>query len=178
MPPKLLFFLGTFAVGLGLDQGTKLWILKAFHYAERRVVIPGFFDLTYVRNPGGAFSLWADGPEVMRLPFFVGATLIAVILLLAFYRRLEPRARLAALALGAILGGAVGNLIDRAVYGEVIDFLEFHLWGGYTWPTFNVADAFIVVGVAVLLVEIFTGADERERAPGETEVDSASAGSG
>lgn len=161
MPPKLLFFLGTFAAGLGLDQLTKAWIVADLHYGERLAVIPGFFELTHVRNPGGAFSLWADGPVEMRLPFFIGATAVAVLLLLAFYRRLEPEARLAATALGAILGGAVGNLIDRALHGEVIDFLEFHLWGGYTWPTFNVADSFIVVGVAVLLVEIFTGDDER-----------------
>jgi signal peptidase II len=79
------------------------------------------------------------------------------------------------MSLGAILAGAVGNLVDRTLHGEVIDFLEFHLFAGYTWPTFNIADSLIVVGVAVLLVEIFTGEDERAAAPS---ADSASAGPG
>jgi signal peptidase II len=81
-------------------------------------------------------------------------TLIAIGVLVAFYRRLEPDARLSAAALGTILGGAVGNLIDRLAYGEVVDFLDFHI-GAYTWPTFNVADMCIVVGVGVLVLEIF-----------------------
>jgi signal peptidase II len=86
--------------------------------------------------------------------FFIGTTLLAIGLLIVFFRRLEPQARLSALALGVILGGAIGNLIDRLYYGEVIDFLDFHLWGGYTWPTFNLADSFIVVGVGILMLEI------------------------
>ncbi len=76
--------------------------------------------------------------------------------MLVFLRRLEPEARLSSAALGAVLGGAVGNLIDRIVHLEVIDFLDVHLWGGYTWPTFNLADSFIVVGVILLVVETFT----------------------
>jgi signal peptidase II len=175
MPPKLRFFACTFAAGLALDQATKTWIAAALHYGERHSVVPGFFDLTHVRNPGGAFSLWADGPIELRLPFFIGATCVAVALLVAFYRRLEPGARVASMSLGAILAGAVGNLVDRTLHGEVIDFLEFHLFAGYTWPTFNIADSLIVVGVAVLLVEIFTGEDERAAAPSP---DSASAGPG
>jgi len=152
--PKLYFFLATLLVSLPLDQLTKHWIVSRFYYGQTRSVIPGFFDLTYVRNPGGAFSFFADGLPEQRMVFFIGTTVLAIGLLIVFFRRLEPQARLSALALGTILGGAVGNLIDRLRYGEVIDFLDFHLWGGYTWPTFNLADSFIVVGVGILMLEI------------------------
>jgi len=155
MPPKTRYFLCALLCVLPLDQLTKLWIANRFHYGEHLTVIPGFFDLTHVRNPGGAFSFFAEGPTEQRMIFFVGSTLVAMVLLLVFLRRLGPEDRLAATALGVILGGALGNLIDRLVYGEVIDFLEFQLWGGYTWPTFNVADSSIVVGVVILMLEIF-----------------------
>ena len=126
-----------------------------FHYGEVVEVIPGLFDLTHVRNPGGAFSFFASGPFAQRMVFFIGTTVLAIVLLVVFYRRLQPEERLSAVSLGAILGGALGNLIDRVVYTEVIDFLDVHLWGGYTWPTFNLADSWIVVGVGILMIEMF-----------------------
>ena len=125
-------------------------------------VLPGFFDLTHVRNPGGDFSFFASGPAEQRMIFFIGSTLLAIVLLVVFLWRLEPEVRLSAFALGIIFGGALGNLIDRLSYGEVIDFLDFHLWGGYTWPTFNLADSAIVVGVAILMLEIFLADGEPE----------------
>ena len=86
------------------------------------------------------------------------ATLVSV---LVFYRRLPNDARLSAAALGGILGGAIGNLVDRVMYGEVIDWLDFHI-GSYTWPTFNVADSCIVVGVCVLILEVFMNPEDAE----------------
>ena len=159
MAAKTGFFFATFAIVLVADQWTKLWIVENFRYGEILVVVPGLFDLTHVRNPGGAFSFMADAPLVGRMAFFVGTSLVAIALLLVFFYRLEPQARLSAFALGGILAGAVGNLIDRLAYGEVIDFLNVHLWGGYTWPTFNIADSAIVVGVGILMVEVFFGED-------------------
>jgi signal peptidase II len=78
----------------------------------------------------------------------------------SFFRKLAPGDRLAALALGLILGGAVGNLIDRVTRGEVVDFLHFRLWGGYAWPDFNFADSAIVVGVAILVLELLASEGE------------------
>jgi signal peptidase II len=173
MATKTKIFFAALLITLPLDQLTKRWIIGEFHYGERMPVIAGFFDLTHVRNPGGAFSMFADGPPEQRMIFFIGTTLIAIALLITFFRRLEPDAGLSALALGSILGGAVGNLIDRLAYGEVIDFLDVHLWGGYTWPTFNLADSFIVTGVAILMVEIFFFEEE----PGEPAVATAEPGS-
>jgi signal peptidase II len=155
LAPKTLFFFVPLLISLPLDQLTKQIVVAKFYYGERLPVIEGLFDLTYVRNPGGAFSFFADGSFEHRMLFFVGTTIIAIGLLCVFFWRLEPQARLSACALGAILGGALGNLIDRLVHGEVIDFIDVHLWGGYTWPTFNVADACIVVGVAILITETF-----------------------
>ena len=165
MTQKLRWFLITLAIALPLDQVTKTLIVKNFHYGERLVMIPGFFDLTHVRNPGGAFSFFATLPSTPRMAFFIGTTLVAITLLIVFLWRHEASARLSPLALGIIMGGAVGNLIDRLVYGEVIDFLEFHLWGGYTWPTFNLADSAIVIGVVILTIEIFLYGDESEAVP-------------
>ena len=160
MTPKLRFFLPAFIVTFPLDQVVKLLIVDGFYYGEKLEVIPGLFDLTHVRNPGGAFSFFANAPAEWRLPFFLGTTLLAIALLIVFLRRLEPTARISAAALGLIMGGALGNLTDRIVYGEVIDFLDVHLWGGYTWPTFNLADSFIVVGVFILILEIFLAPPE------------------
>jgi len=154
MTAKLFLFLATFLTAYSLDQITKRVVMARFYYGERFEVIPGLFDITYVRNPGGAFSIFANGPQEIRLAFFIGTGVLAVGLLLVLYRRLEAHALLAATALGTILGGALGNLTDRIDHGEVIDFLDFHV-AGYTWPTFNVADSCIVVGVTFLIFEIF-----------------------
>lgn len=159
MRPKLSWFLATFAIAYPIDQLTKRWIVQEFYYGERLTVIAGFFDLTHVRNPGGAFSVLAGASADWRLPFFLGAGALAVALLLVFYRRLPGHARLSAASLGMILGGALGNLTDRIFHGEVIDWLDFHV-GSYSWPTFNVADSCIVVGVAILILEVFLYGEE------------------
>jgi signal peptidase II len=161
---KLLYFALTFAVTLPLDQISKRLVIARFEYGEQWVVIPGFFHLTHVRNPGGAFSFFANLPEVGRQIFFLGTGVLAIVLLLVFLSRLEHHERLSATAIGAVLGGAIGNLIDRVVHGEVIDFLDFRLWGGYVWPTFNLADCWIVVGVAILMLEMFFDSDGEETA--------------
>ena len=138
-----------------IDQVTKQAIIERFVYGERLIVIPGFFNLTHVRNPGGAFSFLATLSPDIRQVFFLATGVLAVGLLIVFLIRLEPGEWLASMAIGAILGGAIGNLTDRVVYGEVIDFLDFRLIGGYVWPTFNMADCWIVVGVGILMVQMF-----------------------
>jgi signal peptidase II len=162
---KYLYFLVTFAITLPIDQLTKRWIIDRFAYGEMLVVVPDFFNLTHVRNPGGAFSLLVGLPEFWRQAFFLGTGFLAIVLLLVFLRRLVPEERLAAVAIGAVLGGAIGNLTDRVLYGEVIDFLDFRLFGGYVWPTFNMADCWIVCGVAILMLDIFFEPGEAEDAP-------------
>lgn len=164
IPLKLKLFVPVFVATFAVDQWTKQWILERFSYGELQAVIPGFFNLTHVRNPGGAFSFLATLPEEIRQVFFLGTGLLAIVLLLVFLRRIEARDALAATAIGGVLGGAIGNLTDRLRHGEVIDFLDFRLIGGYVWPTFNMADCWIVVGVGLLMLQMFL-----EPAPGDPE---------
>ena len=154
MSPKLRVFLITFCVSLPLDLITKLIVDYNLTYADRVPVIEGFFYLTHVRNAGAAFGMFADADPVLRRIFFIGISVVAIGIILSFFRQLAPGDRLSSLALGLILGGAVGNLTDRVARDEVVDFLHFRLWGGYSWPDFNLADSFIVVGVAILILEL------------------------
>ena len=173
MTAKSRFFFVAFAISLALDQITKTWVVETLAFSDRVSVIEGFFYLTHVRNPGAAFSLFAEAPIEIRAPFFFVTTLIAIGLILSFFRKLSPGDRLSALALGLILGGAVGNLLDRLIYGAVVDFLRLQLWVGYSWPDFNVADSSIVIGVALLVLELFASEGESLTDPPGTEPDSA-----
>lgn len=132
-----------------VDQVTKWLIVQTFQMHEARPVIPNFFDLVYVRNQGAAFGIFAD--TGFRVPFLLTTTMVAVVFLVWFYRQLKPEQILSRSALSLILGGAVGNLIDRLRLREVIDFLDFH-WFQHHWPAFNVADSAICVGVGMLLL--------------------------
>ena len=169
MTPKTKIFLGASLIVAVLDQATKLWIASTMSFADRVPVIDGFFYITNVRNRGAAFSLFSEAPAPVRLTLFIGITLVAIALIVSFYRRLAPGDRLSALSLGMILGGAVGNLIDRMLRGEVVDFLHFRLWGGYEWPDFNLADSAIVVGVAFLVVELLATEGETRSDPAGVE---------
>ena len=169
MSPKLRVGLITFVASLCLDLLTKQMVIANLAYSDRIPVIEGFFYLTHVRNTGAAFGLFADAPVGIRLSFFIGISVVAIGIIFSFFRKLAPGDRLAALALGLILGGAIGNLIDRVRFQEVVDFLHFRLWGGYSWPDFNVADSCIVVGVAVLVLELLAteGETRSEAVEGE-----------
>jgi signal peptidase II len=172
MTPKFRVAIGAFLVVLILDIATKIAIDTHLSYADRIPIIPGFFYLTHVRNTGAAFGLFADAPQIYRLVFFISVSLVAVGIIVAFYRKLSPGDRLAALALGLILGGAVGNLIDRIFRQEVVDFLHFRLWRDYSWPDFNVADSAIVVGVGLLVLELLASEGERRVSAGDGESNS------
>lgn len=168
-PAKRTLFVGAAALALAFDQITKVWIEASLTYADRVPVIDGFFYLTRVRNPGAAFGMLATSPEPFRQIFFVVVTGIAVVLVFSFYRRLAPGDRLSGLALGLVLGGALGNLVDRVRLGEVVDFLHFRLWGGFAWPDFNIADSAIVVGVALLVLELFASEGEQRASAASSE---------
>jgi signal peptidase II len=135
---------------LFLDQLTKTLIAQSLEIGQRIPMITSFFDLTHMRNPGAAFSFLAHAPEWFRQPFFLIATGVAIVALLFFIASTKEQGLLLVVAAASILGGAIGNLIDRLLYGEVIDFLLFY-WGRYSWPAFNVADSCITLGVIGLL---------------------------
>ena len=164
MTPKLRVLAGVAVVGLVLDQISKFLIETKLIFGDQVEVIEGFFYLTRVHNRGAAFGVLSNLPESIRLVFFVGVTSVAIGVIISFFLKLAPGDRLAASSLGLILGGALGNLCDRVRLGEVVDFLHFKLWQGYSWPDFNLADSFIVVGVGLLILELVAieGEDEAE----------------
>jgi signal peptidase II len=135
-----------------LDQGTKVWIQAVFEPYESLPVLP-FFNLVLVFNTGAAFSFLGDASGWQRW-FFIALALVVSLVLLAWLRRLGEGERLTGWGLVLVLGGAVGNLIDRVLLGHVVDFLDFH-WAGWHWPAFNVADMAITCGVALLLLDGF-----------------------
>lgn len=133
-----------------LDQVAK-WLAARYLPLNLPVpVIEGFFNLTYVRNKGAAFGILAGSSAWLRRPLLILFSVAAIAFIVRLLVYLPRSERLLATALTIILGGAVGNLIDRIVYGEVIDFLDFY-WSVYHWPAFNVADACITVGVLLTL---------------------------
>jgi len=149
MTPKLRALLIVVGTVLPLDYLTKLWIVRNVMPTDPIRVIPGFFSITHARNPGAALGLLQD----VHVFFFIALTVVALGLILSFYRKADPQDRLSATALGLVLAGALGNLIDRVVRHEVVDFLQFDL-GLFIFPDFNVADSAIVIGVGLLLLDI------------------------
>jgi signal peptidase II len=134
-----------------VDQATK-WLVDGALPLGRSVVVTPFFDLVNVRNPGAAFSFLA-GASGWQRGFFIGIALVASVWIVWMLAR-SLQQRLFALALTLILGGAVGNLIDRVRLGEVIDFLHFH-WAGNYFPAFNVADSAITCGAVLAVLDAF-----------------------
>ena len=130
-----------------LDQITKAWILGAFHVGES-VMVTSFFNLVLLFNPGASFSFLADAGGWPRW-FFTALALTISMWLVAMLRR-HATERLLSFALALILGGALGNVIDRVRFGAVADFLHFH-WNEHFFPAFNVADSSITVGVVLML---------------------------
>jgi len=134
-------------VVIALDQLSKIWALGTLHMAEQ-VAVTSFFNLVLVFNAGAAFSFLANAGGWQKWFFVVLASGISM-WLVAMLRQ-HARERLLALALSLILGGAIGNVIDRLRFDAVVDFLDFHL-AGMHWPAFNVADSAITLGVVLML---------------------------
>jgi signal peptidase II len=133
------------------DQLTKWLVLSHFAPGER-VELTGFFNLVLVFNRGAAFSFLADAPgwqTPVLVAFALGAAIIVTVLLLR-----SPERRMFCAGLALILGGAVGNVIDRLRFGHVVDFLDLHA-AGWHWPAFNVADSAITIGAAILILDGF-----------------------
>lgn len=153
--------LGVGFVIIVLDQITKTLVMHTMHLHESIPIIAGVFNLTYIRNPGAAFGIFATTNSAFRLIFFTGTSVFALALLGTIFYRMHPADVWGQLSVSGIFGGAIGNLLDRLQYGEVVDFLDFYL-GGYHWPAFNVADSAISVGVVSLLI-LFAMDNKRER---------------
>ena len=154
MKLKYLILLSVTGTIISLDQLTKHLVVGRFALGESISIIEGFFNLTYVRNPGAAFGLLAKLDPIVRVPFFIVIPLIALGVILYVFKKVEDRDLKLASAFSLVIGGAIGNLIDRIAYNYVIDFLDFHWKYQIHFPAFNVADMAICVGVGFLILDI------------------------
>ena len=135
-----------------LDQGSKLVIAGSMQLYQSIPIMP-YFNLTYVHNTGAAFSFLSEAGGWQRW-FFAGLAFVISIVIAVWLARLKQHETLLAVALSLVLGGAIGNLIDRLAYGYVIDFLDVY-YQTWHWPAFNIADSAITLGVILMLVESF-----------------------
>ena len=136
-----------------LDQASKLFIQATIPFGHHVPLVPDLFAIVHVLNPGAACGFLAGRSASFRNPFFIGISLLAVGFILYYRHRVLKGRSLSSLALSLILGGALGNLVDRLRLGMVIDFLDVHYFQ-YHWPAFNVADSAITIGVSLMLLEL------------------------
>ncbi len=145
-----------------LDQLSKYLVSHHFQLYHSVPIVPGWLDLTYTLNPGAAFSLFANMPAGFRSWFFVGLSCVAIIVLVTLLAR-SSTPRSSAIAYALILGGALGNLIDRVLHSRVTDFIYFH-HEAFSYPVFNLADSAITVGVAIAIILSFVAETEPDQA--------------
>ena len=160
---RLMFIAVVVAV---LDQGTKWLVIRFLDIGFGWSLIPGYLDLVHVRNRGAAFGILANQSTSWTVPFFYMASAVSLVLLLLYYLSLKKHQVVARTAVALMCGGAIGNLVDRILRGEVVDFVSVHIreeWADFLlfghhfnfkleWPAFNVADSSITVAVITLLV--------------------------
>jgi len=148
-----------------LDQITKFYINSSMSVHDSFPIIEGLFNITYVRNTGAAFGFLAKASPMFRSTFLIAVTAIIILLIIFYIGRGRVEEMPHDFPLSLILGGAVGNLIDRVRFGEVIDFLDFYI-GSHHWPAFNVADLAISVGAIILVFAVFKKKERKVRSNG------------
>jgi signal peptidase II len=136
-----------------LDRWSKRMVAARVPMYSHIQIIPGFFQLTHTENTGAAFSLFADSPSHWKTGMLISFSVVAMVVVFVLLWKQRHPLSLSGIALSLILGGAMGNLWDRVASGRVVDFLLFYI-KRYQWPVFNLADSAIVVGAALLVIEI------------------------
>jgi signal peptidase II len=171
--PSLVFFWVVTVVSTVLDLASKEWASRRLngydmelHAVRSITIVKNHMDLQYAQNPGGAWSMLRNLPEIARRPFFLVVSTVASVFIASIYPRIDRRQWAMKWGLPLALGGAVGNLVDRMRHGWVVDFV--HVWtkkgpNEYHWPTFNVADVWIVVGVGLMGLDVFFSRKLRTR---------------
>jgi signal peptidase II len=153
---KLLGVAGAVTV---FDQITKAIVLEAMPLFSSIPVISGFFNITHVHNPGGAFGFLAGAGTGVRHLVFLAFTVMAIGMVFYFYAQTPRTQPLLETAFALILGGAAGNMIDRVRLGEVVDFLDFYM-GDLHWPAFNIADSAVTIGVGIFVIHLLFHREE------------------
>lgn len=151
-----------------LDQVSKSLIRDVMVPGRPITVIAGFLEFRYAENPGIAFSMMQDVPAAWRIPLFSSIALIAMVIILNLLRIAPPQSSRLAVALALIMSGALGNLMDRLRWGAVVDFIRFPIQlpvANFSWPTFNLADTFIITGILLLLWDTLVAKEGGVQAP-------------
>ena len=161
---KYFKVLGISLVVFILDQLTKMWVVAKIPFGTQKTIWEGFFDLVHVRNEGAAFGILSNWNSGYRETFFYVLSFLALIFIFHFIKKTQETDKKALVSMGLILGGALGNIVDRIFRGSVVDFLSFHYHDksvtigrhviDLVWPAFNVAVTGITIGVSVLLVSM------------------------
>jgi signal peptidase II len=146
---------------VALDQISKFWILKSLQLNQSIPIWPDYFYFTYIQNRGTAFGFMSDMDSIIRIPFFITITMAAALIVYSYQRVILEENVMSRIALGLIWGGALGNLVDRLVYGKVIDFIDVR-YADFHWFVFNVADYFITIGLVYLFFEFVTKRKEKK----------------
>lgn len=144
-----------------VDRFTKWLVAQHIMLSDYKDVIPGLFRLTHVQNRGAAFGLFSESPSEWKVAMLILFSVAALAVVSALLWKNGNAMNTTAIALSLVFGGALGNLWDRVVSGQVIDFLDFYI-GSHHWPAFNIADSAIVVGALLLLSEIFLAPQEEK----------------
>lgn len=159
IPLKKYLYFGIAALSVvAADQISKIWIIEELPYNGQINIIPGFFNIVNIRNRGAAFGFLNNPETNWQFWLFLGATIVAMAAILILLRDAKNRV-LMIIGLGFILGGAIGNLIDRVQYRSVVDFLDFY-WRGWHWPAFNIADSGICVGACLVCFALWRQKDK------------------
>ena len=154
MPNKYKYVSILAIILVALDQATKVWVQNSISIYENIPVVQGFFDLVHVLNRGAAFGFLNRADIHWQTYFFIAVSALAVVLIFHLVKTVDREDPFLFTGLGCILGGALGNMIDRIRIGQVIDFLDFHI-AGHHWPAFNVADIAISTGALLLLISFY-----------------------
>ncbi len=162
MRARTLFVRGILiaALVIGVDQVTKWWILESVMQPPSVIEVTAFFNMVLAWNRGVSFGLFNNDSGSNVWVFTVVALAISAVMLFWLWR---ANRRTICVAVGLVVGGALGNVIDRLIHGAVVDFLDFHAWG-YHWPAFNIADSAITIGAAILIFDsLFDGSESPKR---------------
>ena len=162
----LLVQLGVGASVLALDQATKAVVTAGLALHDSVAIVPGFFDLTHVLNTGGVWGVGREASPIVRTLVFLALPSLITAFALWYSLQLPAGERVRHVALALLVGGALGNLVDRMRLGHVVDFLLLHWKGRWSWPAFNVADTAICIGVGVLLVASAVDRDDERGSEG------------
>jgi signal peptidase II len=172
--PSYVFLAVVTIANLGADLWTKHWAKTRFESyrpgeAKRFVVLEDYLSLIFAKNKGGAWGLLQNETESLRRPFFLIVSVAAIVFIVSLYRKLQPGQRALKWGLPLVLGGALGNLIDRIRFGYVVDFIDVYMKVDNEvkhWPTFNVADIAICVGVGLMAIDMFTSRAKKPKKSG------------